>query len=67
MNFKPSEFLHVLRKIERLLRDAVAELIAIRELLEEEEGYTIAEYTEFLRRGDETTTVMGGIVVENES
>ena len=34
MNFKPSEFLQALRKIERLLRDAVAELRAIRELLE---------------------------------
>ena len=62
LNFKPSEFLHVLRKIERLLREAVVELQSIRELLEEEEdGYTIAEYAEFLRRSDETTTTFGGL------
>ena len=35
LSFKPKEFLHVLRKIERLLREAVVELKAIRELQEE--------------------------------
>jgi len=39
-SFKPSEFLHVLRKIERLLGEAVIELRAIREGLERPAIYT---------------------------
>jgi len=62
LNFKPSEFLHIMRKIEHGIGEAVVELRAIRELLEEEEdGYTIAEYAEFMRRSDETTTTFGGL------
>jgi hypothetical protein len=39
--FKPSEFLHIMRKMVSLLNDVLIELRAIRELLEEEGEFMV--------------------------